>query len=135
MGRNEMRIGDLAEKSGVSVRSVRYYEEQGLLRAERSSSGQRHFPEAAVGRVQLIQQFYAAGLPSRTVAQLLPYVDSGMTTPDALDILIAERSRIADTISSLNRALSQLDAVIVHASHSVNEPEGSPCSYSHEQVA
>ncbi|MGH3121741.1 MAG: MerR family DNA-binding transcriptional regulator, partial [Streptosporangiaceae bacterium] len=34
-----MRIGELASKTGASVRSLRYYEQQGLLAAERSPSG------------------------------------------------------------------------------------------------
>lgn len=62
-----MRIGDLAARSGVSVRSLRYYEEQDLLHSSRSSSGQRHYDEAAVQRVGLIQMFFAAGLSSKTI--------------------------------------------------------------------
>lgn len=37
-----MRIGEVAAKAGVSVRALRYYEEQDLLDASRSSGGQRH---------------------------------------------------------------------------------------------
>ena len=62
-----MRIGDVAAGAGVSVRSLRYYEEQGLIRAERSPSGQRQYAPGVVGRVRLIQHFYAAGLPSRVL--------------------------------------------------------------------
>ncbi|GAA2267529.1 hypothetical protein GCM10010145_47520 [Streptomyces ruber] len=72
-----MRIGEVAEKAGVSVRALRYYEEQDLLRADRSPGGQRHYPDTAVARVRLIQQLYAAGLPSKVVRQVLPCVDSG----------------------------------------------------------
>jgi MerR family regulatory protein len=36
-----MRIGQLAERSGVSVRALRYYEEQGLLEADRTPAGGR----------------------------------------------------------------------------------------------
>ena len=63
-------------KTGVSVRALRYYEEQGLLAAARSNSGQRHYPDSAVDRVQLIQQLYAAGLSSKTILDLLPCVDA-----------------------------------------------------------
>ncbi len=50
-----MRIGELAAKAGVSVRALRYYEEQGLLAATRTSSGQRTYPDTAVDRVLLVQ--------------------------------------------------------------------------------
>jgi len=69
-----IRIGELAKRSGVSVRALRYYEEQGLLVAERSPSGQRHYPETAVERVSFFQDMYAGGLNSRNIAALLPCV-------------------------------------------------------------
>ncbi|MEK8227594.1 MerR family transcriptional regulator [Oerskovia sp. M15] len=76
-----MRIGEVAHRAGVSTRALRYYEEQGLLTSSRTPSGQRSYPESAVERVQLIQQFFTAGLSSRTILQLLPCVDSGASSP------------------------------------------------------
>ena len=107
-----MRIGDLAEKTGVSVRALRYYEEQSLLYAVRSTNGQRHYPDAAVDRVHLIQQLYAAGLSSKTILDLLPCVDSGVSTPESQARLIAERDRINDQIAALTATRDRLDTVI-----------------------
>jgi hypothetical protein len=67
-----MRIGELAALTGVSVRALRYYEEQELLAAERGPGGRRRYPDDAVDRVRLIQRLYAAGLSSRTIRELLP---------------------------------------------------------------
>jgi DNA-binding transcriptional MerR regulator len=110
-----MRIGELAARAGVSVRSLRYYEKQDLLASERSPSGQRHFPESAVDRVQLIQQLYAAGLPSRSILDLLPCVVDGRATPELLDRLSAERDRIDDQIGDLVSTRNRLDTVITNA--------------------
>ncbi|MEU8662235.1 MerR family transcriptional regulator [Actinoplanes philippinensis] len=107
-----MRIGELATKSGVSVRALRYYEEQGLLAAGRSDSGQRHYPDPAVDRVQLIQMLYGAGLSSRTIAELLPCVDAKVSTPESQARLAAERARIDEQITGLIRTRDRLDAVI-----------------------
>ena len=41
-----MRIGELSKRTGVSSRSLRYYEEQGLLTSSRSDAGQRHYSDA-----------------------------------------------------------------------------------------
>ncbi len=60
-----MRIGELSQRTGVSQRSLRYYEEQGLLSSSRSDSGQRHYSDAAVQRVSLIRQLFGAGMSSR----------------------------------------------------------------------
>ncbi|WP_262401312.1 MerR family transcriptional regulator [Actinomadura sp. CNU-125] len=110
-----MRIGELASKTGVSVRSLRYYEQQGLLAAERSSSGQRHYPEGAVERVRLIQRLFTAGLSSRTIAELLPCVVDGRATPELLARLAAERERIDRQVAELVGTRDQLDSVITGA--------------------
>ncbi|WP_275461618.1 MerR family transcriptional regulator [Streptomyces noursei] len=109
-----MRIGEVADKAGVSVRALRYYEEQDLLQAHRSPGGQRHYPDTAVSRVRLIQQLYAAGLPSRVVRQVLPCVDSGaaQAPPALLDQLVVERVRIDQRITDLLAVRDRLDGVI-----------------------
>jgi DNA-binding transcriptional MerR regulator len=107
-----LRIGEIASRSGVSVRALRYYEEQGLLEAERSASGQRRYPEAAVGRVHFIQQLYAAGLTSKDVLELLPCVHTGVATPAMLARLVEQRDGIDRQIAELTQARERLDEVI-----------------------
>ncbi|GAA3604779.1 MerR family transcriptional regulator [Kineosporia mesophila] len=107
-----MRIGDVAARSGVSVRSLRYYEEQGLLQSARSASGQRLYAEEAVDRVQLIQMLYAAGLPSRRIQELLPCVETGVSTEHTRTLLLAERERIDRQMSELALARGKLDEII-----------------------
>ena len=107
-----MRIGELAAKTSVSVRALRYYEEQGLLVSDRSSSGQRHYADAAVDRVNLIQHLYAAGLASRTIAALLPCVDAKVSTPESRARLRAERDRIDRQIAELIHTRDRLDEII-----------------------
>ena len=112
-----MRIGELAVKSGVSVRSLRYYEEQGLLHSRRSPSGQRLYSEAAVERVVLIQHLYAAGLSSRTALELLPCIEAPVEryTPLLLGRLTKERDRIDAQIAELKGTRDKLEVVITTA--------------------
>jgi DNA-binding transcriptional MerR regulator len=107
-----VRIGDLATEARVSVRALRYYEEQGLLASARSQSGQRLYGDAAVNRVRLIQQLYAAGLSSKTIAELLPCVDANESTPESRARLAAERDRINMQIAELMLARDRLDDII-----------------------
>ncbi len=107
-----MRIGELARRGGVSVRALRYYEEQGLLTSERSSSGQRHFDDQAVARVRLIQQLYAAGLASRTIVDVLPCMTTGSLTEPQVNLLLAERARIDGQIDALAQARRRLQDAI-----------------------
>jgi len=116
-----VRIGDLAAATGASVRSLRYYEEQGLLVATRTPSGQRTYGAPAVERVQLVQQLFAAGLPSRTIVQLLPCVDSGRATPESFALLVSERDRITAQLAELEAARERLDEVITISEHPTPE--------------
>ncbi|MBS2540157.1 MerR family transcriptional regulator [Catenulispora sp. NF23] len=110
-----MRIGQLATRSGVSVRALRYYEEQGLLIAERSPSGQRHYPEEAVEKVLFFQDMYSAGLTSKRIAELMPCFDTGHTDAEQRSMLHAERNRIHERVTQLTAALRRLDSVIAVA--------------------
>ncbi|MEU0045215.1 MerR family transcriptional regulator [Streptomyces werraensis] len=109
-----MRIGEVARRAGVSVRALRYYEEQGLLPAERGPGGQRHYPGSAVDRVGLIRQLFAAGLASRSVRKVLPSVYSGTVAPGLVEHLESERARIDERIAQLSAARERLDAVIAN---------------------
>jgi DNA-binding transcriptional MerR regulator len=115
-----MRVGELAVRTGVSVRALRYYEEQHLLTPERSSSGQRHYRESAVERVQLIQRLYTAGLTSKTIADLIPCVTDGRATPGLLTRLTAELGQIDERLTDLQHARDQLAAVITAATRNLN---------------
>ena len=64
-------IGELSARTGVSARSLRYYEEQGLLAPDRTAAGHRRFDAEAVDRVLLVQRLFAAGLSSTEIAPLL----------------------------------------------------------------
>lgn len=89
-----MRIGELAEETGVSPRSLRYYEEQGLVRSERTPGGWRDFHPAMVERVVLIQHLFAAGLCSVSIAELLPCLEApAAERTEVMDRLLAEQVR------------------------------------------
>lgn len=116
-----MRIGELAQRTGVSERSLRYYEEQRLLTARRTPGGHRDYPEQAVDRVIHIQELFAAGLCSKKIAQILPCMrdtDGGANaaaTPALVAELEVERDRINRMIADLVRSREVLDEVIERA--------------------
>jgi DNA-binding transcriptional MerR regulator len=98
-----MRIGELAAQTGASVRALRYYEEQGLLSAQRTSSAQRVYAADSVERVRLLRRLYNAGLTSKTIASLLPCVDtpSAAVTRETMDVMRREHARIGAQIIEL----------------------------------
>lgn len=104
-----MRVGELSDRTGASVRSLRYYEECGLISSVRSGSGQRHFDESVVERVLLIRQLLAAGLGTATIADVLPCMaDPESQTTLLTARLVAERARLSEEIA---RRIATRDAL------------------------
>lgn len=66
-----MKIGELAARTGVSVRSLRYYEQQGLLKPVRDESGYRDYSIFAEEQVRTIQLYLNLGLTTEQIAGFL----------------------------------------------------------------
>jgi DNA-binding transcriptional MerR regulator len=104
-----MRIGELSERTGTSRRLLRYYEEQGLIAAQRCANGYRSYDERFVDRVLQIRGLLDAGLPTRIIKQILPCLDTPRTiyfpdaTPEMLATLEGERDRMTERIRCLER--------------------------------
>ncbi|GAA5086309.1 DNA-binding transcriptional MerR regulator [Thermocatellispora tengchongensis] len=109
-----MRIGELSARTGASRRSLRYYEQQGLLVSRRSPSGQRYYDDDHVERVALIQKFLAAGMSSRSIAEIVPCMaePSRAKALRALITMDQERARLSSAINSLTAAREALDHLI-----------------------
>lgn len=109
-----MKIGELARLTGVSARSLRYYEQQGLLHSTRSAGGQRHYAASEVARVEIIRRLFDAALSSKVIARLLPCVetDDSEVVEEAFTTMLAERDRLTADIGRLVEARSVLDELI-----------------------
>lgn len=112
-----MKIGDLAARTGVSVRALRYYEEKGALRPERTPSGYRIFHEPDVRIVQHIQTLLAAGLGMDLITQIVSCI-SGETLllEDCRERLLHERRRMTEDIDRIGAARSMLDRLLANPS-------------------
>jgi DNA-binding transcriptional MerR regulator len=104
-----MRIGELAERTGVPARLLRYYEEQGLLTPRRAPNGYRDYGDSLVDRVVQIRGLLDAGLPTRIIKQILPCLDAPReimfcdATPDMIATLEHERDAIDARVRCLAR--------------------------------
>ncbi len=66
-----MRIGELSERTGTSVRSLRYYEKKGLIFGERLDNDYRDFGETQVERVRAVQFYLGLGLSTENIAGII----------------------------------------------------------------
>lgn len=103
--RSSLRIGDLAARTGATPRMLRHYENQGLIAAERSSTGQRLFDPSVIEQVHHIRRLLSVGLPILAVGELLDCIhDPHRLEPCAVPLLVehlhAYDSRIAELMST-----------------------------------
>ena len=113
-GRPVVRIGELAASTGVSPRSLRYYEQQGLISSVRTPAGHRRYDAGSVDTVIRVQELFAAGLCSSKIAQLLPCLQAppGERSSALLADLLEQRRRLEATEKEIRRARDVLDEVI-----------------------
>lgn len=110
-----LRIGDLAARTGVAPRLLRYYESRGLLPADRSSTGQRLFRPVAVERVRYIRSLLDAGLPTSAINELIDCIyEPGRLEPCAVPILVehleAYDARLANLLSTRTALQGLIDS-------------------------
>ncbi|MDA8372514.1 MAG: MerR family transcriptional regulator [Nocardiopsaceae bacterium] len=65
-----MRIGELSRLTGASPRSLRYYEQQGLISSDRRDNGYRDYGDDAVLVVRNVRALLAAGLTMAEISQV-----------------------------------------------------------------
>ena len=113
-----MRIGELPKRTGASERSLRYYEEQGLLSPSRTPSGYRVYVDSDVEVVRHVRMLLAAGLNTAFIKEILPcMVEMGAVglapgCPELVPHLEKERDRMTASIDELTTARALLDDVI-----------------------
>ncbi|GAB3160093.1 MerR family transcriptional regulator [Micromonospora sonneratiae] len=109
-----MKIGDLARRTGVNPRLLRYYEEQGLLTSYRVGGGHRRYAKDAPVVVGHIRAMLAAGLPTSVIREMLPCVEGPgpELEPCAAPALQEQLHGLDDKISTLQNARSALTGLL-----------------------
>lgn len=115
-----VRIGEASRASGVSARSLRYYEDEGLIVPGRCGNKYRDYCRSTIDRVRVVRSLLESGLPVRLIREVLPHLSDA---PDATDLLCEEflnevagyRDRLAARIAELSAQKSALDAYLREA--------------------
>jgi DNA-binding transcriptional MerR regulator len=118
-----MKISELAYQAGTTPKTLRFYEQVGILQnPERTSSGYREYDESVITRIQFVKAGQSIGLTLAEVRNLLSIRDEGVSpctaAIDLLDVHLAEIGRkikeltlLKKEIVALREAASNLDAV------------------------
>lgn len=117
-----MRIGEVSRRSGVSARSLRYYESHGLIQAARSDNGYRTYGEEAVERARIAHLLFELGVQRDLVRSVLACtgdvsVDVHRATSDQLaEVRDAMAARIAELSAAHERISEVVDLTASAAS-------------------
>lgn len=110
-----IKIGEVAEVSGLSIKTIRYYDELALLTPSvvRSSSGYRLFDNSVFNRLAFIKRSQSLGLSLRQIQDILSVHDAG-TLPCGVvkKILNKKLTAIEEQISQLNLLKSELQGIL-----------------------
>ncbi|MFF1275886.1 MerR family transcriptional regulator [Streptomyces marokkonensis] len=116
-----MKISEASRVSGVSARSLRHYEHEGLIVPGRFSNGFRDYCQSTLDRVLVIRSLLESGLPVRLIREVLPSLTDGSDA--GTDAVCAEflhevqgyRDRLAARIAVLSDQQAALDAYLREA--------------------
>ena len=110
----ELAIGDVAERSGLAVSAIRFYEDKGLITATRTAGGQRRFRRDVLRRLAFIQAAQRVGLTLEEIGAAMDRlpVDSGPTGPEWRALSASWRPLIDERIALLEALRDQLDHCI-----------------------
>ena len=114
LGMEWISIGQVAERTGVAVSALRYYEKEGLIRADRTDGGQRRYPREVIRRISFVRIAQQVGLSLdeiRAALETLPN-DRTPTKRDWARLSSAWRSRLDRQIASLVRLRDNLTSCI-----------------------
>jgi DNA-binding transcriptional MerR regulator len=106
-----MRIGILAERTGTTVPTIRYYEQIGLLRPAARSGGQRTYDNEDVRRLSFIRRCRDFDFPIEDIRALLSLLHNGKSCTEARKLAenrLAELRRRRAELQSLEASIASL---------------------------
>jgi DNA-binding transcriptional MerR regulator len=105
-----LTIAEVAERTGLSAHTLRYYERIGLLDVARDASGHRAYGAADYSRVVFLHRLRLTGMPIRDLTRYVELARGGEdTVPDRLALLQAHRDAVRAQLAELRFALEVVE--------------------------
>lgn len=110
----ELTVGEVAQRSGVAVSALHFYESKGLITSWRNQANQRRYPREALRRVSIIKVAQRIGIPLASIKAALTSLPKGRTPNDQDWRKLAARwqDELDDRIEKLTRLRDQLTGCI-----------------------
>jgi DNA-binding transcriptional MerR regulator len=115
-----LTIGELARLAQVSTRSLRYYEEQGLLMPTRNAEGHRRYPAGALRCVKIFKALFDAGMTSALVREAVAKWHAN-SKRDVEAILRTRHAELTQQIANQTAVLRNLEGILGSVSAGAGE--------------
>jgi MerR family transcriptional regulator, redox-sensitive transcriptional activator SoxR len=114
VGSRELSVGQLADRSGVAVSALHFYEAEGLIASRRTEGNQRRYPREVLRRVAFIRASQEVGIPLRRIRTALDQLPQNRTPTkrDWEHLSTAWRNDLDDRISQLEHLRDRLTGCI-----------------------
>ncbi len=105
-----LTVGEVAGRTGVAASAIRFYERQGLLTSDRTSTNQRRYHADALCRVKMIHACQRVGLTLAEIRDALSHLEPGKAPgPEDWEHLAARlRTEASERVDLLNQVLRDL---------------------------
>ena len=118
-----MNIGDVADRAGLPAKTIRYYEDIGLVTPARSANGYRDFSEQDLHKLAFLARARALGFTIEDCRTLLGlYEDEERESADVKALATEHLHQIEEKIAQL-REMHETLARLVEACHGDNRPD------------
>ncbi len=118
-----MNIGEASARSGLPSKTIRYYEDIGLIRPDRNDNGYRDYAVADVHKLRFLQKSRGLGFSVEECRQLLAlYEDKSRASADVKELTQAKLTEIDRKIRELSELRHTLEH-LVHACHGNSRPD------------
>lgn len=118
-----MNVGQAARRSGLPAKTIRYYEDIGLIRPARAGNGYRDYSDADVHRLSFLQRARGLGFSIEECRQLMAlYGDRSRASHDVREIALSHVAAIDERMRELQGMRATLEKLI-HACHGDDRPE------------
>lgn len=113
-----MNIGELARQTGVSIRSLRYYETKQLLSSQREENGYRTYDRTAIERVRMIQFYLGLGLSTNDIFGIVfcgkPDDVASLCDETDLSSCPKERDFYQEKLAEIEAQIASLEKAKIH---------------------
>lgn len=103
-------ISQVAERFSLKPHTLRFYEREGILKAERTEAGVRRYTEENLGQLKTALCLKDTGMPLKDIRRYFQLVEAGDSTlHQRLEIILSQRERVLKEIEALKKNLETIE--------------------------